>query len=414
MMFLTHVQSAIKQLLANKGKAFLTMLGIIIGIGSVIMIMTLGEIAKQFLLGQISQFGTNVVEVGINGTIGPFQNEEPLYFNLDDIKQLESSSLLADQIDDISSGYTVGATAEYDSEPYSVSVWGDTPAVFTVNNLELVAGRLFRDNDVDSSNRVMVLSKKFAEDLFTTPHKALNKTISIDGTTFTIIGVVADLPFSGPFGSNFVFMPLTTVYDYIAPAEERDRISFILVAFKEDTEPTSFQNRLIYEIKRIKQIDQNDDSQFYVANREQFLAIFNNVLIGIQLFVAAIAAISLVVGGIGIMNIMLVTVKERTKEIGLRKAVGAKNRSILMQFLIEAAVLTTIGGLIGIVISLSFCWIAVLIVNAVQPDWNIQFVFVPFAIILACAVSMTTGIVFGLYPAIKAARLHPIEALRYE
>ena len=114
------------------------------------------------------------------------------------------------------------------------------------------------------------------------------------------------------------------------------------------------------------------------------------------------------------MNIMLVTVKERTKEIGLRKAVGAKNSSILVQFLIEAAVLTTVGGLIGISVGLGLAYVAVLVVHAIQPDWGVQFVFVPSAVVLACAVSMTTGFIFGLYPAMKAAKLHPIEALRYE
>ena len=151
-----------------------------------------------------------------------------------------------------------------------------------------------------------------------------------------------------------------------------------------------------------------------MASREQFTAIFDSVLGGIQLFVAAIAAISLFVGGIGIMNIMLVTVNERTKEIGLRKAVGAKNRSILFQFLVEAAVLTTVGGLIGIAGGLGLAYAAVFVVRLVQPDWDLQFVFVPIAILLACAVSMTTGFIFGLYPAVKAAKLHPIEALRYE
>lgn len=413
-MIFSHIHTAIKQLLANKGKSFLTMLGIMIGIGSVIMIMTLGEIAKQFLLGQISQFGTNVVEVGITGDIGPFGGDGDLYFTLDDIDRLRESSLLSDDISDISSTYTIGSSTEYKGENYSVSVWGDTAAVFAVNNLDLLAGRKFDDHDVDAKNRVILLTKKFAEDLFGTSKKAINQTLTIDGTAFTIIGVVGDMPFSGPFASNYVFTPLTTVYEYLAPAEDRNHITFIFVAFNEGTDPVSFQNRLIYEIKRIKQLDQNDDTQFFVANREQFLSIFNNVLIGIQLFVAAIAAISLVVGGIGIMNIMLVTVKERTKEIGLRKAVGAKNRSILVQFLIEAAVLTTIGGIIGIVISLSGCLLAVWVVNGVQPDWDIQFVLVPSAIIIACAVSMTTGIIFGLYPAIKASRLHPIEALRYE
>lgn len=413
-MLFSHVSTAIKQLLANKGKSFLTMLGIIMGIGSVIMIMTLGEIAKQFLLGQISQFGTNVVEVAVTGDLGPFQSENSIYFTLDDVAALNESSLL-DDITGISSSYTLGSSLDYEGETHAISAWGDTQFMFTVNNLNVVAGRVFDENNIKRKDRVIVLTKTFAEEVFDKAEKSLGKKVRISGTSFTVIGVVQDLPsFGGPFGSNYVYIPLTTVYEYLAPSEDFNKISFILVEFDESTDAQSFQNRLVYEIKRIKNIDQNDDDKFFVANREQFLEIFDNVLIGIQLFVAAIAGISLVVGGIGIMNIMLVTVKERTKEIGLRKAVGAKNRSILAQFLIEAVVLTTIGGLIGILISLTFCFAAVYVVNLIQPTWGVEFVIVPSAIMIACGVSMTTGLIFGLYPAWKASRLHPIEALRYE
>ncbi len=149
-------------------------------------------------------------------------------------------------------------------------------------------------------------------------------------------------------------------------------------------------------------------------SREQALSIFTTILVGIQAFISAVAAISLMVGGIGIMNIMLVTVKERTKEIGLRKAIGAKNASILIQFLVESVVLTTIGGLIGVTLGLSLSGLAVFAANLLQPDWGVQFVVVPSAIILACGVAAIVGLIFGIYPAYKASRLHPIEALRYE
>lgn len=390
------------------------MLGIIIGIGSVIMIMTLGEIAKQFLLSQITQFGTNVVEIGITGELGPFQSQTDVYFTLDDIKALEQSSLLT-EITGISSAYTLSSTLEYAGDSHAVSVWGDTEAAFSVNNLNPVAGRVYTAAEADRADRSIVLTERFAEEVFDTAIKAIGKTIRINGTSFNVLGVVNDLPFGGgPIGGNYVFIPLKTAYAYLAPSEDVNKITFILVEFAEGTEPAGFQDRLLFEIKRIKHLDNDQDDVFFVANRQQFLDIFDNVLLAIQLFVAAIAAISLIVGGIGIMNIMLVTVKERTKEIGLRKAVGAKNRSILIQFLIEAAVLTTVGGIIGIVGGLGLCYLAVMVVNAVQPDWQIQFVLVPLAIGLACGVSMLTGIGFGLYPAWKASRLHPIEALRYE
>lgn len=413
-MIINHLQTAIRQLLANKGKSILTMLGIVIGIGSVILIMTLGEIAKNFLLGQLTQFGTNVIEVGTSSSVGPFEETDPLVFTLQDIKALEESSLLSD-IQGISSAYTISSQLDYDGETYQIFNWGDTAAVFTVNNLELLAGRTFTNVDVDSAERVIVLSQGFSEDLFGSVAAAVGKVVTVNGRPFTVTGVVSDPPLGGgPFGGDYVYMPLTTMYNYILPAEDYNEITFLFVEIDPASDSTNAQDRLVYEIKRIKHLTDADSSKFFVQSREQAVGIFDTVLIGIQMFISAVAAISLFVGGIGIMNIMLVTVKERTKEIGLRKAVGAKNRSILFQFLIEAAVLTTIGGLIGISLGLGSAYLAVLVVQTIQPTWEISFVLVPSAIVLACAVSITTGFIFGLYPAMKAAKLHPIEALRYE
>ncbi|MFA6475151.1 MAG: ABC transporter permease [Patescibacteria group bacterium] len=414
MMLITHVQTALRQLLSNKAKSALTMLGIIIGIGSVILIMTLGEIAKQFLLGQISQFGTNVIEVASTGSFGPFKEEEPITFSLQDAEALERSSLLSD-MEAISAAYTSAGTLEYDSKKYQIMIWGDKPAVFTINKLDVLAGRTFTDAEVNRSDRVIVLSQKFAEDVFDTSANAIGKTVTVSGRAFTVLGVVNDPPMSGgPFGGSYTYFPITTTYAYLAPAADNNKVIFLMISTKPETDTELFKDRLSFELKRIKHLDDAQMEGISVASREQMLSIFNNVLLGIQMFVAAIAGISLFVGGIGIMNIMLVTVKERTKEIGLRKAVGAKNSSILIQFLIEAAVLTTVGGLIGIGSALGLANLAVFVVNIVQPTWAIHFVLVPSAIILACAVSMSTGFIFGLYPAMKAAKLHPIEALRYE
>lgn len=413
-MIINHLQTAIRQLLANKGKSILTMLGIVIGIGSVILIMTLGEISKNFLLGQLTQFGTNVLEVGTSSSVGPFEETDPLVFTLQDIKALEESSLLSD-IQGISTAYTITSQLDYDGETYQIFNWGDTAAVFTVNNLELLAGKTFNNVAVDSAERVVVLSQGFSEDVFGSVAAAVGKIVTVNGRPFTVAGVVSDPPLGGgPFGGDYVYMPLTTMYHYIVPAENYNEITFLFVEIDPASDSTNAQDRLVYEIKRIKHLTDADSTKFFVQSREQAVGIFDAVLIGIQMFISAVAAISLFVGGIGIMNIMLVTVKERTKEIGLRKAVGAKNRSILFQFLIEAAVLTTIGGLIGIGLGLGSAYLAVIVVQTIQPTWEISFVLVPSAIVLACAVSITTGFIFGLYPAMKAAKLHPIEALRYE
>lgn len=414
MMIITHFTTAVKQLLANKGKAALTMLGVVIGIGSVILIMTLGEISKNFLLGQITQFGTNVVEIAVSGEFGPFGSNENVKLTDEDVQALDESSLLP-EITNISAGYSSTEAAEYNGEQYTVSIFADNPSYLDVNNLTMLSGRFFNTSDYNNSSRVVVIGEQFAEDLFDTKEKAINKTISIGGNSFTIIGVTQDIPLGNSFGAQvIVYAPLTTVRRLFVSGEDQNTVTYMLVQFEQGTDAASFEKRIKYELNRIKNTGNTNSDAFLVASREQFLEIFDTVLLGIQMFVSAIAGISLVVGGIGIMNIMLVTVRERTKEIGLRKAVGAKNSSILTQFLIEAIVLTTVGGILGIGFGLGFSLLAVIAVNLAQPTWGIAFTFVPSSILLACSVAITTGIVFGLYPAVKASRLHPIESLRYE
>lgn len=415
MMIATHITTSIRQLLANKGKAALTMLGVIIGIGSVIYMMTMGEVAKQFLLSQITKFGTNVVEIGASGSIGPGGRDD-YELSDDDVEQLESSSLLP-EITQVADAKIENTSIEYLGDEYNSAVYGVSENFADVNNLNVLYGRFLRDSDARSALRTIVIDENFAEDLFTDASKAVNKKITLDGNSFTIIGVIEALPSFGPVSNGSItYTSLPTLRQFFVAADEQNIIEFIMVEFAPGTNAASFEERIKYELYRIKNIHdvKEGEEPFLVVSRQQFLSIFDSILLGIQLFVSAIAAISLVVGGIGIMNIMLVTVKERTKEIGLRKAVGAKNRSILTQFLIEAIILTTIGGLVGAGGGIGLSALSVVAVNAFFPEWGLNFVFVPSALILACSVSITTGIVFGLYPAWKASRLHPIESLRYE
>ncbi|MDP3970844.1 MAG: ABC transporter permease [bacterium] len=412
-MLITHITTSFRQLLANKGKSALTMLGVVIGIGSVIFIMTLGEVAKNFLLSQVTQFGTNVIEVAGSGEFGPLGDSDPVAITDDDIKELKDSNLLP-EITALSAGYTTAKTAEYNGENYSLSIFGDWPDYFAINNYQLLAGRFFTESEVHNGAKVVVIGNTFAEDVFETYDNAVGKQISIDGTTFKIVGVVEEpAAMSGFIQQIIVYAPLTTVRRLYAPAEQQDEVIYILIEFAQGTDSVSFERRLKYELERITGAEEGTEP-FLILSRTQFIEIFDTILLAIQLFVSAIAGISLFVGGIGIMNIMLVTVNERTKEIGLRKAVGAKNQSILIQFLIESIVLTTVGGIFGIIFGLGLSAFAVFAVNLALPAWDVSFVFVPLAPILACGVSITTGIIFGLYPALKASKLHPIESLRYE
>lgn len=411
-MIFAYIKVAFQQLLKNTARSILTMLGIIIGIGSVIFIITTGEVAKNFLLNQISQFGTNVIEVAVQGEFGGVGKQDDLILTENDVEALQKSPLLPD-LSAVSGGYSVIEEMTVESVTETVSVFGDRPSFFEINNITPLHGRLFTEAEFQNAARVIVIDAPTAKDFFGS-EDVVGEKVKIGGVSFTIIGVIETLSFDFGFTPAFVYTPVTTVKQEFAPSADSATISYLIVEFSPEAQPESFKNRVEYVLREQHNLLDDAGEPFLLFSREQGLEIFDTVLLGIQAFISAVAAISLVVGGIGIMNIMLVTVKERTKEIGLRKAIGAKNSSIRTQFLIEAIVLTTIGGIIGILSGLSLTLGAVFLADIFQPDWGIQFVFVPKAVIIATAVSVSVGIIFGLYPAIKASRLHPIDALRYE
>jgi putative ABC transport system permease protein len=400
-----------RSLSANKKRAALTMLGIIIGIGSVIFIMTTGEVAKNFLLGQISQFGTNVIEVIPTGAFGPAANDSTVTLTDGDLQALQDSALLP-EVELIDGAFSANAALSYDAVSTTVSLTGVRSAFFAINSLNLLSGRLFSDADVETRSRVIVLDEQLAKTIFD-KQDPIGKRVKVDGTVFTVIGIVQPINSFG-FGAQFAYAPISTTKQFFADSSDSDALSFLLMQFQSGSDSQSIVDRVRFILDSRHQIAAGQESPFQIVSRAAALNIFNTILIGIQAFISAVAAISLLVGGIGIMNIMLVTVKERTREIGLRKAIGAKNSSILSQFLIEAVVLTTVGGLIGIGVGLGLSLGVVALAHTLQPDWNVAFVFVPSAIVLACGVAMGVGVVFGLYPAWKASQLHPIEALRYE
>lgn len=413
-MILNYIATAGRQLIRNAGRSILTMLGIIIGIGSVIFIMTVGEVAKNFLLSQISQFGTNVVEVYPMSIFDSAPSEAALRFSMEDIETLYTSDLLP-EITAVSSTTTLSQLLDYDGEEKNVTIMADFPTFFAVNSLEPLQGRLYSQRDVDTRAKVVVMGEKVAEHIFGRTD-VVGERVKVGGTFFQVIGISEDFDF-GPFGfglPDMIFMPITTAQIEFGEPANIGTLDNFLIQFEPDTDYESFSNRLDFVLRQEYDLLDREDEVFTIVNREQGLDIFSNVLLGIQAFISAVAGISLVVGGIGIMNIMLVTVSERTKEIGLRKAIGAKNHSILTQFLTESVVLTTVGGGLGILIGLGLTYAGVLAINAFQPDWDVEFVFVPQALILACGVVISVGLIFGIYPALKASRLSPNEALRYE
>lgn len=405
--------NALKQLQKNKARSALTMLGIIIGIGSVIFIMSSGEVAKNYLLGEITKFGTNVVEVAPLTTFGAFGGgESDIVLTDSDVEAIQHSTLLP-EVTAISAAATSVETLEYNGKSTNITVNGDRIGGLDANNLSVKAGRFFNEADIATREKVIVIGEDMIEDFFDNEN-VLGERVKVGGEFFKIIGITESISSGIAFAPSFTYAPITTVRDTFIDPAEHDEVEYILIEFEEGTEIDSFTSRVKFELNRNHGLSSEDDEVFLVVSREAGLEVFNNILLAVQAFVSAVASISLIVGGIGIMNIMLVTVSERTKEIGLRKAIGAKNHSITTQFLIESIVLTTVGGIVGIILGLGLTYSAVFAANYFQPDWGITFVLVPQAIVIATGVAVITGLIFGIYPAVKASRLHPIEALRYE
>ncbi len=400
------VISAITALKGNLLRTLLTMLGIIIGIASVILIISLGQGTTESINGQLSSFGTNTI------FIRPGSNEGrrgPQMSQMDSLK-LEDAQALADktQIQNIT------AVSAIVSKPTQVSANGQTQNATvqgvgadyaSIQSLEIAQGEFFTKDDELGLSRVAVLGSEIVTDLFGEGAEPVGETVRIDNRSFRVVGVLLQKDssvFSNP--NKAVYIPINTAMKVLLG---QDYVSSIML----QAANPDLVNQTVNDVTALM-VDRHDITKgeirdFTVNSSQQALATVGSVTGLLTTLLAGIAGISLVVGGIGIMNIMLVTVTERTREIGLLKSIGARNRDILTQFLIEAIVLTLVGGAIGIIIGIA---LAFLISNVI----GIPFVLSATAILLAVGVSSAVGIVFGYYPAQRAAKLSPIEALRHE
>jgi len=393
---------SIVALKSNIMRTLLTMLGIIIGISSVIIIISIGQGASRSITDQVSSFGSNWMEVS------------PLAVNARNMQGPPVSTLTPDDAEAIKKVYNIDKVSGYNSKSLLVSadgqedyyaVLGISRSMFDVMNFEIEQGDFFTDDDEAALTKVAVLGPEISKDLFGEDTDPIGKTIKIDAKNFRVIGLIKEKS-SGGFGNynKSVFIPLKTGMKLVFGDVKLQAI----FATVRDTNiiETSMNDVGNVLIDRHK-IDDPKDADFSIQNSKDALSILNTITGLLTAMLAGIAGISLVVGGIGIMNIMLVTVTERTREVGLLKAIGAKKKDILRQFLIEAVLLTLLGGIIGIIIggALSF-WASKLI--------GIPFVLTPSSIFLAVGVSSVVGIIFGLYPANRAAKLNTIDALRFE
>jgi len=396
--------TALKAILVNKRRAFLTMLGVIIGVGSVVLLTSIGTGLQSYVSDQFASLGSNtlyVVPGNPFGSGGGFSGQDQVTERSKPTLKIEDlEKILRVNRDTLTRGVAISTgtgEAKYAQVSKKVSLYGTTNGYDLVQNTKTTEGRWYDENDDQLNRRVVVLGPKIATELFGNVDP-VNKKIKVDGQTYTVLGVIESKGggFGGPSFDNYVYMPLNTlkvnfnvllINQFVFQTKDKD----VIPAAK-----TGITNVLL---KRLKADD------FTVFDQSQLLTTINSVLGVLTVGLGGIAAISLVVGGIGIMNIMLVSVTERTREIGLRKALGATPNTILTQFLIEASLLSGIGGLIGIGIA----FIGTLIIQSFFPAR-----ILPESILLAFGVSTAVGVIFGAAPAQRASQLSPIEALRSE
>jgi len=416
MSFFRNFRIAFDALMANKLRSGLTMLGIIIGVGSVVALLSVGNGAQASITRQINSIGTNLLtvvpgQVRLTGNVGPASlrtggSTKPLTISDARAIQREVPILSA-----VAPEITLNnQTIAYNKNKIATTVRGVTADYAFVRSLEVSSGRWIEAADDARADRVAVLGPDAADNLFEGADP-IGQRIKIGGTTFTVIGVT--VPTGASFAGNndtSIFVPIQAAYRTLINARTASgdrRVSLIYLSALSDSDIPAAEATVIDVMRRQHQISEEGSDDFTVLTQQQFLSIAGNITGILTLFLGAIAGISLLVGGIGIMNIMLVSVTERTKEIGLRKAVGAKRRVILVQFLVETITLSLLGGFIGIAIGIG-------ISALVSATGVIAAVITPESILLAVSFSLAVGLFFGIYPASRAAALQPIEALRYE
>lgn len=406
---------AIKSLVAQKARSFLTMLGIIIGVASVIIIISVGAGAQSLILGQIESLGADLVGVLPGGSEG---DEPPASamgivvttLTYEDALLLEDEKNVPNLLDMVA--YSNGAaTLEWRNNSFEGTINGVSHKFREVEGGEIDKGRFISKDEEKNLAKVVVLGSTVKEELFG-ESEALGQRIKIKKLSFEVIGVMKErgtVAFQDY--DNKIFIPLRTMQKLISGV---NHVSVIRGKVDHPDNIETAINDIKMTLRDAHDIgDQSGKADdFTVRSTAQAMDMIETITNSLRYFLAAMAALSLVVGGVGIMNIMLVSVTERTREIGLRKALGANRMRILMQFLMEAVTVTVVGGLIGIVCGFLISYLIAVVANYLSYDW--AFSVSMFSISLALGVSAIVGMIFGMYPANKASKLEPVEALRYE
>jgi putative ABC transport system permease protein len=406
MKFINLIRLAIKALQRNKLRALLTMLGIIIGVASVITMMSIGEGSKQSINASLASMGSNMI------TIMPYSNEPGgarmtgSSLKTLTIKDIDALKKNAPHIAEISPLVSSSGQAISGANNWPTSIQGVSPGYLDIRKLVVKDGIVFSDQDIRASAKVCLLGKTVIDNLFPNGDDPIGKIIRFGKIPFQVIGTLVPKGTSnfGQDQDDIIIAPYSTVQKRISSSIYFNQI--YASATSEDASDAAVAE-ITSALKDSHRIRPGQDNDFQVRTQAELMTMMNSTSSMMTALLTAVASISLVIGGIGIMNIMYVSVTERTREIGLRMSIGARGIDILLQFLIEAVVISVTGGIIGVLLGIS----AALIIPA---SLNWPTVISEFSIVISFLVCAVTGIFFGYYPALKASKLDPIEALRYE
>lgn len=411
MILSSSIKMSFQNLRANKTRSFLTMLGIIIGISSVIIVLSVGAGAESLIVNQIQSVGSNLIGIlpGGGGDEGPPAAVMGIVITTLTNEDKQAIENQVPNINAVSSYVSTIETATWQNQKTSVNIQGVSSDYPTVTDSNIQSGFFFTKDQEKSRENVIVIGSQIASDLFNYSDP-IGQSIKIKKERFRVIGVMEPkgvVSFQNV--DNMVFIPVTTAQKKLLGI---DHVGFIRAKVIDETKIDETVEQIEFLLRDRHNIDDPIKDDFTVNSLASALDLLTTVTGALKLFLTAIAAISLLVGGIGIMNIMLAAVIERIREIGLKKALGAKKRHIIEQFLIETTTITLFGATIGIAFGISFSFLVSVIVNYLNYDWD--FIISISSVVISVVAGLSIGLLFGIYPARKAAKLNPIEALRYE